>query len=70
MTTKERLIDLVEHLDDAQAAEALELLAARYPQSARSGDLPAFVGMGHSGRGDLARRAKEIIRREFGGHGA
>lgn len=69
MTTKELLIDLVEHLDDTQAAEALELLSARYPQSARFDDLPAFVGMGHSGRGDLARRAKEIVRREFGGRG-
>jgi len=69
MTAKEQLIDLVEHLDEFEAADALDLLAARYgkpPKVERR--LPAFVGMGHSGRGDLGRRAKEILREELGGH--
>lgn len=68
MTTKERLIDLVERLDEIQAAEALTLLAARYGEPSEIGHrLPAFVGMGHSGRSDLGRRAKEILREELGG---
>jgi hypothetical protein len=49
MTVKEQLIDLVEHLDEAQAAEVLDLLSSRYPQGPTERELPAFVGMGHSG---------------------
>jgi hypothetical protein len=65
MTSKEQLIDLVEQLDEDQAAEALDLLQPRYaPPSGRR--LPAFVGLGHSGVGDLGRRAKEIVRNELG----
>jgi hypothetical protein len=68
MTPKEQLIDLVERLDEAEAAEVLKLLSSRYgelPKGERR--LPAFVGMGHSGRSDLGRRAKEILRDELGG---
>jgi hypothetical protein len=66
MTTKELLFDLVERLDESEAADALELLTARYGKvSAEERQLPAFVGMGHSGRTDLGRRAKEILRDEL-----
>lgn len=69
MTSKERLISLVERLDEGQAAEALDLLSSRYaPVGERP--LPPFVGMGHSGEGDLGRRAKEIVRDEMGGRAA
>jgi hypothetical protein len=70
MTSKEQLIDLVEHLDEAQAAEALDLLAARFQERTGERDLPTFVGMGHSGQSDLGRRAKEIVRKELGGRAA
>jgi hypothetical protein len=69
VTAKDQLIDLVETLDEIEAADVLNLLAARYgkpPKVERR--LPAFVGMGHSGRGDLGRRAKDILRDELGGH--
>ncbi len=69
MTSKERLISLVERLDETQAAEALDLLASRYDPSGER-TLPAFVGMGHSGEGDLGRRAKEIVRDELGDRAA
>ena len=36
MTAKEQLIDLVEHLDEFEAADALNLLAARYGETAES----------------------------------
>jgi hypothetical protein len=62
MTSKEQLLDLVEHLDEAQAAEVLDLLATRFSERTGERDLPSFVGMGHSGEGDLGRRAKEIVR--------
>ena len=69
MTAKEQLTDLVEHLDEFEAADALNLLAAWYgkpPKAERR--LPAFIGLGHSGRGDLGRRAIEILREELDGH--
>lgn len=63
MTTKELLIDFAERLDEAEAAEALRLLTIRYGRNpAEERPLPRFVGMGHSGRNDLGRRAKEILR--------
>jgi hypothetical protein len=70
MTRKEQLIDLVERLDETQAAEALDLLWARYAQLSGERELPAFVGTGHSGQGDLGRRAKQIVRDELGGRAA
>jgi hypothetical protein len=70
MTSKERLRDLVEHLDEAQSAAALDLLAARFTEQTGERELPSFVGMGHSGQGDLGRRAKEIVRKELGGRAA
>lgn len=70
MTRKEQLVALVERLDEAEAAEALDLLWQRYPRSPEQRALPRFVGMGHSGQGDLGRRAKEIVRDELGGHAA
>lgn len=69
MTTKEQLIDLVESLDETEAAEVLRLLDVHYGKTLEAKRrLPAFVGMGHSGRSDLGRRAKEILREELGGH--
>jgi hypothetical protein len=66
MTSKEQLIDLVERLDEEQAAETLDLLQPRYASTSGRRRLPAFVGLGHSGAGDLGRRAKEIVRNELG----
>lgn len=67
MTRKEQLIDLVERLDEGEAAEALDLLWQRYARPPDRRVLPKFVGLGHSGRGDLGRRAKDIVRDELSG---
>lgn len=67
--SKQRLIDLVEALDEEQTAEAIDLLEERFAEPPRARRLPKFVGMGHSGHGELGRRAKDIIRAELGGHG-
>lgn len=68
VTTKEELHQLVERLGQDQATEALVLLRARYEALAapEQGErpLPAWVGMHHSGRGDLAERHEEILRSE------
>jgi hypothetical protein len=68
VTTKEQLHELVEHLGQKEAAEALTLLRARYGLSARPPEgqpLPDWVGMHHSGRGDLSERHEEILRNEL-----
>jgi hypothetical protein len=60
---------LVERLGQDEAAEALTLLRARYSKSANAPEdrsLPEWVGMHHSGRGDLAERHEEILRSELG----
>ncbi len=67
MTGKERLHQLVDELPDeleTRAVALLEDLAGQVPAQRRR--MPSFVGMGHSGKGDLGRRAKEIIRDELG----
>lgn len=58
MTTRDDLYHLVDRIDlvhlDA-AAEALRLYAGRQPA------MPASLGMGHSGRGDLSEHADELL---------
>ena len=44
---------------------AAEVLAGHSPVSKATGEL-AFIGMGHSGRGDLSERVKEIRQASFG----
>lgn len=66
MTMKEQLHRLVDELDDEQVDQLLRLAEEFYASRERSG-LPAFVGMGKSGRGDLGRQAKAIVREELGG---
>ena len=66
MTTKEQLHRLVDELDENQVDQLLRLAEEFYGSRERSG-LPSFVGMGHSGRGDLGRQAKAIVREELGG---
>jgi hypothetical protein len=44
---------------------AAEVLAGHAPSSTATGEL-AFIGMGHSGRGDLSERVKEIRQASFG----
>jgi len=69
MSPRERLHLLVDELADDQAERALQFLEELTEPDAQqvsTRPLPAFVGMGHSGRGDTARRAKDILREELG----
>jgi len=66
MTTRERLHRLVDDLSEDQAAEALALLESQLAEEPEPGALPEFFGLLHSGKGDLAARADEILRAEFG----
>lgn len=69
MTTRDRLHELVDQLDDAAAeqllAAAKQLVPAPRPSS--RGGLPAFVGSFSSGHTDVSERAEEILRDELGG---
>lgn len=40
--------------------ELLEIVAAQFPDRSGGADRFAFAGMGHSGRGDLSERHKQI----------
>jgi hypothetical protein len=71
MTTRDRLHELVDQLDDAAAEQLLaaanELVPTQRPSS--RGGLPAFVGSFSGGRSDVSERAEEILRDELGGQG-
>lgn len=73
MTTKELLRELVDHLDEHDAEDALELLRRRYDADLRkrpARKLPSFVGTGRGGQADLGRQAKTILRKEWGQEGS
>jgi hypothetical protein len=70
MTAWERLQLLVGGFGEEQAARALELLSpligadARPAQQARH--LPAFVGIGDSGRTDISEHVDDVLSGGFG----
>lgn len=70
MTARERLQLLVGRLGEDQAARALELLSPLI--SADEGpeqqvrQLPAFVGIGDSGRSDVSEHVDELLAGGFG----
>ncbi|MGH3500762.1 MAG: hypothetical protein ACRDQA_07680 [Nocardioidaceae bacterium] len=65
MTSKEQLLQLVEDLPEERAGELLRLAKDLY--STPEGEpLPAFVGVGESGRSDVSERAEELLRDGFG----
>lgn len=55
---RERLHRLVDQLPDDELTDALTLLQARLDRA----ELPGFVGMLRSGKGDLSERVKDIYR--------
>jgi hypothetical protein len=65
MTTKEQLRQLVNDLDDGQAAEALELLRARYARPTMVRRRLPFVATLHA-EADFAARSEDILREELG----
>lgn len=72
MTTRERLHELVDQLDDAAAEQLLHAATALTAPTARAQGtaVPGFVGSVHSGQADTSTRAKEILRAELGGRAA
>jgi hypothetical protein len=64
MTARERLQLLVGEFSEEQAERALQLLSSLSKPDARPwrrvGQLPAFVGIGDSGHGDISEHADDL----------
>jgi len=61
VTSKEKLRLLVDSLPDEQADELLRLATDLYAAPEPRPPLPTFVGIGASGRSDIAERADEML---------
>ncbi len=69
MTAKEQLQQLVAGFGEEQASRALGLLeplSGDLPDRRHARPLPAFVGIGDSGRTDVSERADELLAEGFG----
>jgi hypothetical protein len=68
MSTRDRLHELVDQLDEPAAQRLLAIAheLVPYPRPANPG-LPAFVGAFASGHADISERAEDILRDELGG---
>jgi hypothetical protein len=66
VTSKQRLLQLVERLPDEQVDELLRLATDLYADPGQRPPVPAFVGIGDSGRNDVSQRADEFLRDGFG----
>jgi hypothetical protein len=69
VTAKEQLQQLVAGLGEEQASRALGLLeplVGGLPEHSRSRPLPAFVGIGDSGRSDVSERTDDLLAEGFG----
>lgn len=69
VTAKEQLHELVEVLDDEQAAQALSVLstlAGQVPGQRSGRRQPGSLGYAASGRSDLSERVEEILAEGFG----
>jgi hypothetical protein len=61
VTGKEKLHLLVDNLPDEQADELLRLAIDLYATPEPHPPVPAFVGLGASGRSDVSERADEFM---------
>ncbi len=66
MTSRDKLLQLVESLPDEQADELLRLAMERYVLPDQRQPLPAFVGIGDSGRSDVSERVDDLLANGFG----
>lgn len=66
VTSRDKLLQLVESLPDEQADELLRLAMERYVLPAQRQPLPAFVGIGDSGRSDVSEQVDDLLANGFG----
>jgi len=66
VTNRDKLWELVENLPEEQVAELLRLAMERYLLPGPRQPLPAFVGIGDSGRSDISERVDDFLANGFG----
>jgi len=66
VTSKDQLLYLVEQLTEEQADELLKHATERYGVPDQRRPLPAFVGIGDSGRSDISERVDDLLADGFG----
>ena len=66
MTSRDKLLELVENLPEEQVDELLRLAMERYILPGQRQPLPAFVGIGDSGRSDISERVDDFLANGFG----
>ena len=66
MTSRDKLLELVENLPDEQVDELLRLAMERYSLPGQRQPLPTFVGIGDSGRSDVSERVDDFLANGFG----
>lgn len=66
VTSRDKLLELVESLPEEQADELLKLAMERYVFPDQRRPLPAFVGIGDSGRSDVSERVDDFLAHGFG----
>ncbi len=66
MTSKERLLALVQGLPEEQAARLLSVASELFEVPEQRRQLPTFVGIGDSGRSDISSRVDEELAEGFG----
>ncbi len=66
MTSRDKLLQLIESLPEEQADELLRLATERYGIPDQRRPLPAFVGIGDSGRSDVSERVDDLLADGYG----
>jgi hypothetical protein len=66
VTSRDKLLELVENLPEEQVDELLRLAMERYILPGQRQPLPAFVGIGDSGRSDISERVDDFLANGFG----
>lgn len=66
VTSRDKLLQLVESLPEEQADEWLRLAMERYVLPDQRQPLPAFVGIGDSSRSDVSERIDDLLANGFG----
>jgi len=66
VTSRDKLINLVESLPEEQVHELLRLATELYVVPSQRRPLPAFVGIGDSGRSDVSEQIDDVFADGFG----
>jgi hypothetical protein len=66
MTSREQLRALVDDLPEEQAAELLRVASEMFAVPGQRVPMPAFVGIGDSGRDDVSEHVADRLGKGFG----